>query len=102
MAVALKLAVLLHRLWVTGEVYEPSRSADPETGEEVARSSVWVSPSGSRFPTGSAGGLRHERGPTQDQPEVLVASRRFVGAEQQASIGSDLKQMSLSRARDPE
>jgi hypothetical protein len=26
-AVARKLAVLLHRLWITGEVYEPLRSA---------------------------------------------------------------------------
>ncbi len=29
LAVALKLAVLLHRLWVTGEVYEPLRGAPP-------------------------------------------------------------------------
>ena len=28
-AVARKLAVLLHRLWVTGEVYEPLRVASP-------------------------------------------------------------------------
>jgi transposase len=28
-AVARKLAVLLHRLWVTGEVYEPLRNAEP-------------------------------------------------------------------------
>ena len=28
MAVARKLAVLLHRLWVTGEVYEPLRNSD--------------------------------------------------------------------------
>jgi hypothetical protein len=28
-AVARKLAVLLHRLWVTGEVYEPLRGARP-------------------------------------------------------------------------
>ena len=27
-AVARKLAVLLHRLWVTGEVYEPLRNSD--------------------------------------------------------------------------
>ena len=27
MAVARKLAVLLHRLWVTGEVYEPLRNS---------------------------------------------------------------------------
>jgi hypothetical protein len=26
-AVALKLAVLLHRLWVSGEVYEPLRNS---------------------------------------------------------------------------
>jgi len=30
-AVARKLAVLLHRLWVTGEVYEPLRAARPES-----------------------------------------------------------------------
>ncbi len=38
-AVARKLAVLLHRLWVTGEVYEPLHNADtevPEAGAEVA------------------------------------------------------------------
>lgn len=29
-AVARKLAVLLHRLWITGEVYEPLRNADEE------------------------------------------------------------------------
>ena len=28
-AVARKLAVLLHRLWVTGEVYKPLRNAAP-------------------------------------------------------------------------
>lgn len=33
-AVARKLAVLLHRLWSTGEVYEPLRTA--EAGEDVA------------------------------------------------------------------
>jgi hypothetical protein len=32
-AVARKLAVLLHRLWITGEVYEPLRG---EPVEEVA------------------------------------------------------------------
>jgi transposase len=34
-AVARKLAVLLHRLWVSGEVYEPLRHAPPtaEVGE---------------------------------------------------------------------
>jgi transposase len=37
-AVARKLAVLLHRLWVTGEVYEPLRNAgsEPETQRAVA------------------------------------------------------------------
>jgi transposase len=36
-AVARKLAVLLHRLWVSGEVYEPLRSALPTvTAEEAA------------------------------------------------------------------
>jgi len=30
-AVARKLAVLLHRLWVTGEVYQPLRHAEPQT-----------------------------------------------------------------------
>lgn len=29
-AVARKLAVLLHRLWVTGEVYEPLRNSEPQ------------------------------------------------------------------------
>jgi transposase len=32
-AVARKLAVLLHRLWVTGEVYEPLRGVTPQTVE---------------------------------------------------------------------
>ena len=34
-AVARKLAVLLHRLWVSGEVYEPLRHGEPtaEVGE---------------------------------------------------------------------
>jgi transposase len=31
-AVARKLAVLLHRLWVTGEVYEPLRNSNAKTG----------------------------------------------------------------------
>lgn len=31
-AVARKLAVLLHRLWVTGEVYEPLRNSGPSEG----------------------------------------------------------------------
>jgi len=36
-AVARKLAVLLHRLWVSGEVYEPFRSAPPAvTAQEAA------------------------------------------------------------------
>ena len=29
-AVARKLAVLMHRLWVTGEVYEPLRNSEPQ------------------------------------------------------------------------
>jgi transposase len=29
-AVARKLAILLHRLWVTGEVYEPLRNSEPK------------------------------------------------------------------------
>ena len=29
-AVARKLAMLLHRLWVTGEVYEPLRNSQPD------------------------------------------------------------------------
>ena len=38
MAVARKLAVLLHRLWVSGEVYEPLRQALPKaTQGEAAR-----------------------------------------------------------------
>lgn len=32
-AVARKLAVLMHRLWVTGEVYEPLRRAGAETAK---------------------------------------------------------------------
>ena len=37
-AVARKLAVLLHRLWITGEVYEPLHNArlSGTLGEEVA------------------------------------------------------------------
>jgi transposase len=35
-AVARKLAVLLHRLWVSGEVYEPLRHAPPATEREAA------------------------------------------------------------------
>jgi len=35
-AVARKLAVLLHRLWVTGEVYEPLRHARPPAIEQSA------------------------------------------------------------------
>ena len=34
-AVARKLAVLLHRLWVTAEVYEPLRTHRPETAAEA-------------------------------------------------------------------
>ena len=34
-AVARKLAVLLHRLWLTGEVYEPLRNADRRTGKST-------------------------------------------------------------------
>jgi transposase len=35
-AVARKLAVLLHRLWVTGEVYEPLRNSQPERAKKKA------------------------------------------------------------------
>ncbi|MEQ9569260.1 MAG: IS110 family transposase [Longimicrobiales bacterium] len=35
-AVARKLAVLLHRLWLTGEVYQPLRNAEREAREEAA------------------------------------------------------------------
>ena len=35
-AVARKLAVLLHRLWTSGEVYEPLRHASPAATEEEA------------------------------------------------------------------
>jgi hypothetical protein len=35
-AVARKLAVLLHRLWVTGEVYEPLRQATRSGAVEQA------------------------------------------------------------------
>jgi transposase len=35
-AVARKLAVLLHRLWVTGEVYEPLRNSSPTTAPVAA------------------------------------------------------------------
>lgn len=34
-AVARKLAVLMHRLWVTGEVYEPLRNAKRQTEQEA-------------------------------------------------------------------
>jgi hypothetical protein len=34
-AVARKLAVLLHRLWVTGEVYEPLRATVKNPGARV-------------------------------------------------------------------
>lgn len=33
-AVARKLGVLLHRLWVSGEVYEPLRQIRPETSAQ--------------------------------------------------------------------
>ena len=33
-AVSRKLAVLLHRLWVTGEVYEPLRNSSARTAEK--------------------------------------------------------------------
>lgn len=36
-AVARKLAVLLHRLWVTGEKYEPLRNANREAARQAAR-----------------------------------------------------------------
>ena len=35
-AVARKLAVLLHRLWVTGEVYEPLRGSTTQSAMQVA------------------------------------------------------------------
>jgi len=35
-AVARKLAVLLHRLWVCGEVYEPLRNSQPAVGSKQA------------------------------------------------------------------
>lgn len=35
-AVARKLSVLLHRLWVTGEVYEPLRNAHRSGGGRAA------------------------------------------------------------------
>jgi transposase len=35
-AVARKLAVLLHRLWVTGEVYEPLRNSQPTPKQKAA------------------------------------------------------------------
>jgi hypothetical protein len=36
-AVARKLAVLLHRLWVSGEVYEPLHHTLPEAAGREAR-----------------------------------------------------------------
>ena len=39
-AVARKLAVLLHSLWANGEVYEPLRNALPESTEEEAERSA--------------------------------------------------------------
>ncbi len=35
-AVARKLAVLLHRLWVTGEVYEPLRNSQAKAQRQAA------------------------------------------------------------------
>jgi len=35
-AVARKLGVLLHRLWVSGEVYEPLRQLLPAAAQEAA------------------------------------------------------------------
>ena len=35
-AVARKLAVLLHRLWMSGEVYEPLRHALPKAAQDAA------------------------------------------------------------------
>jgi transposase len=35
-AVARKLSVLLHRLWVSGEVYEPLYNANQRQGQEEA------------------------------------------------------------------
>lgn len=39
-AVARKLAVLLHRLWVTGEVYEPVRNAVANGGDDVSTAAM--------------------------------------------------------------
>ena len=46
-AVARKLAILLHRLWVTGEVYEPLRNSQ---GEPPVKAYEAVSQTTSRFP----------------------------------------------------
>jgi len=35
-AVARKLAVLLHRLWITGEVYQPLRNSNRQTSTKAA------------------------------------------------------------------
>ena len=35
-AVARKLAVLLHRLWVTGEIYEPLRNSQADQASKQA------------------------------------------------------------------
>jgi transposase len=35
-AVARKLAVLLHRLWMTGEVYEPLRNSNRQASTKAA------------------------------------------------------------------
>ncbi len=42
-AVARKLSVLLHRLWVTGEVYEPLRNAEREAGKSTPAPATQVS-----------------------------------------------------------
>ena len=35
-AVARKLAVLLHRLWITGEIYEPLRNSNRQASIKAA------------------------------------------------------------------
>jgi transposase len=42
-AVARKLSVLLHRLWVTGEVYEPLRNAERKAGKSTPTPAAQVS-----------------------------------------------------------
>jgi transposase len=39
-AVARKLAILLHRLWVTGEEYEPLRNSQPPQAQAAAKKKV--------------------------------------------------------------